>query len=178
MGRDKGKFNKRGGRGGGMRFQATSAAEIEIRNERVANFDANRSKRRAEAEEAERGGTGETEDVESGVAGMDINKKEKSSTEAKGPAPMTRKQREEAERERKAAEYRKRHEAGLTEEFKRDMEKLAEVKKRREMAQKKIDAEKEEVDKLEKERKAAAEASGGLLEYHCHLFKKIIPCKS
>ena len=141
-----------------MRFQATSAAEIEIRNERVANFDAVRSKRRADAEEAEKG-VSNTEDVERGVASMKVQVDEDA-----GPAPMTRKQREEAERERKAAEYRKRHEAGLTEEYKRDMEKLAEVRKRREEAKKKSDAEKEEVEKLEQERKAAAEASGAFDE--------------
>ena len=154
MGRDKGKFNKRGGRGGGSRFQATSAAEIELRNERVANFDADRARRRAEAEEAEKGGG--TEEIEQGVEGMNVGE----GSELDGPAPMTRKQREEAERERKAAEYRKRHEAGLTEEYKRDMAKLAEVKKRREAAAKKAAAEKEETEKLEKERKALAEASG------------------
>jgi hypothetical protein len=43
------------------------------------------------------------------------------------PAPMTRKEREEKEKEAKAAAYRKRHEAGLTEEYKRDMEKVSEI---------------------------------------------------
>merc|ERR1712137_944927 len=73
---------------------------------------------------------------------------------------MTRKQREEYEREQKAAAYRKRHEAGLTEEYRRDMAKLAEVKARREkQAQARKDREEAE-KKLEEERKKAAEAAG------------------
>lgn len=40
------------------------------------------------------------------------------------PEILTRKQREEQEKAAKAAAYRKRHEAGLTEEYKRDMAKL------------------------------------------------------
>jgi hypothetical protein len=59
------------------------------------------------------------------------------------PVQLTRKEREEKEREAKAAAYRKRHEAGLTDEYKRDMAKLAEVKARREAAQAKAAAEKE-----------------------------------
>jgi hypothetical protein len=43
----------------------------------------------------------------------------------------SRKEREARER---AENYRKRHEAGLTEEYKKDMEKLAEVRRRREEA--------------------------------------------
>merc|ERR1712151_1338784 len=45
---------------------------------------------------------------------------------------LTRKQREALEKEKAEQEYRRRHALGLTEEYKRDMEKLAEVKKRRE----------------------------------------------
>lgn len=37
--RDRGKYNKRGGRGGGRSFQATSAEEIELRDTRIAAFD-------------------------------------------------------------------------------------------------------------------------------------------
>lgn len=48
------------------------------------------------------------------------------------PDTMTRKEREEAQKAASQAAYRRKHEAGLTEEYKRDMEKLAEVKKRRE----------------------------------------------
>jgi len=77
-------------------------------------------------------------------------------------APMTRKQREEAERAAKAAAYRKRHEMGLTEEYKRDMSKLEEVKKRREVAKAKEDAEKEVAAQMEAERKKA-EVKAGLI---------------
>ena len=72
------------------------------------------------------------------------------------PAQMTRKEREEKEKEAKAAAYRKRHEAGLTEEYKRDMAKLAEVKARREAAQAKMAAEKEAETLAEQARKEAA----------------------
>uniref|UniRef100_A0A7S0BVB7 SAP domain-containing protein n=1 Tax=Proboscia inermis TaxID=420281 RepID=A0A7S0BVB7_9STRA len=48
------------------------------------------------------------------------------------PETMTRKEREEAQKAAGAAAYRRKHEAGLTEEYKRDMAKLAEVKQRRE----------------------------------------------
>ena len=64
---------------------------------------------------------------------------------------MTRKQREAAEKEAAAERYRQRHAAGLTEEYKKDMEKLAEVKKRRAEAKAKADEKK----KLEEEAAAA-----------------------
>ena len=123
MGRDRGKFNKRGGRGGSSRFQATSAAEIELRNERLAQFDANRARRREEAAEAENGvgneeESDEEEEIEGqGIAGMSLN--ENQQTDA--PREKTRKQREQEQKEKAAADYRRRHEAGLTEEYKRDM---------------------------------------------------------
>ena len=50
----RGKGNKRGGRGGNQKFAAQSAEEIEIRNQRLAEFDAQRQQRRAEAEGGER----------------------------------------------------------------------------------------------------------------------------
>mmetsp|Transcript_4424 Transcript_4424/g.8994 ORF Transcript_4424/g.8994 Transcript_4424/m.8994 type:complete len:189 (-) Transcript_4424:88-654(-) len=71
--------------------------------------------------------------------------------------PMTRKEREEKEKEEKAAAYRKRHEAGLTEEYKRDMAKLAEVKARREAAAKKAKEEEEANKAVEEARKKAME---------------------
>lgn len=52
----RGKFNKRGG---GARVDAQSADEIEERNQRLAEFEETRAKRRAEAEEEEAGGDGE-----------------------------------------------------------------------------------------------------------------------
>ena len=136
MGRDKGKFNKRGGRGGSSRFQATSAEEIELRNARIAEFDEARSKRRADEDEdgLEEGGD-EADEIQEGVEGIKLNGNEEvGANDFEGDdnavePQMTRKQREEAEKARKAAEYRKRHEQGLTEEYKRDMEKLAEVKR-------------------------------------------------
>lgn len=74
-------------------------------------------------------------------------------------APMTRREREEKEKEEKAAAYRKRHEAGLTEEYKRDMAKLAEVKARRDAAAAKVKAEQEAADLAEAERKKAVESA-------------------
>jgi len=161
MGRDRGKFNKRGGRGGrGSRFQATSADEIELRNDRVAQFDAARAKRREEAaDEAdgadEAGGGGdEEEEVRQGLSEVKVTTTPKAEPKSSEPRPLTRKEREEKEKERKAADYRRRHELGLTEEFKRDMTKLAEVKKRREDAEARAAAENEVESALDLERKA------------------------
>eukprot|EP00581_Thalassiosira_minuscula_P020043 CAMPEP_0183716940 /NCGR_PEP_ID=MMETSP0737-20130205/10680_1 /TAXON_ID=385413 /ORGANISM="Thalassiosira miniscula, Strain CCMP1093" /LENGTH=265 /DNA_ID=CAMNT_0025946277 /DNA_START=53 /DNA_END=850 /DNA_ORIENTATION=- len=198
MARGKG---KRGGRGSGKRFAAQSAEEIEQRNARLAEFDAARAKRRADAEEdgddddgsvdsaqreAEREamlvgrrvaemsvGDDEGEWVEKefkpkGVEGLievdNPNKAPVKMTKLKDmdsgeAAPMTRREREEKEKEAKAAAYRKRHEAGLTEEYKRDMAKLAEVKARREAAKAKGAAEKEAAEMAEEERKKAVEAA-------------------
>jgi len=72
------------------------------------------------------------------------------------PEQMTRKQREEAEKAAKAAAYRKRHEMGLTEEYKRDMAKLQEVRKRREEAAARKKAESEMETALEDERRKKA----------------------
>merc|ERR1712037_687942 len=60
---------------------------------------------------------------------------------------LTRKQREALEKEKAEQEYRRRHALGLTEEYKRDMEKLAEVKKRREIRAKELQQAKEEEEK-------------------------------
>jgi len=51
---------------------------------------------------------------------------------AKDPSKMTRKEREEQDKAAAAAAYRRRHELGLTEEYKKDMSKLEEIRKRRE----------------------------------------------
>mmetsp|Transcript_17853 Transcript_17853/g.26091 ORF Transcript_17853/g.26091 Transcript_17853/m.26091 type:complete len:235 (+) Transcript_17853:18-722(+) len=161
MGRDKGKFNKRGGRGGGAsRFQATSAEEIEQRNSRIADFDDKRAQRRAEAEEEENGG-GQDGEVEKEMEDLKIAKEKPKpkANDADAAEPMSRKQREQAERERKAAEYRRRHELGLTDEFKRDMEKLNEVRRRREEAAKRSAAENESSETLELERQLKLEAA-------------------
>lgn len=160
-GRDKGKFNKRGGRGGGSRFQATSAEEIEQRNSRIADFDERRAQRRADDDDEEGAGGGAEAEVNKaakGVAGLKVSENPNRSAEEK---PMTRKQQEQADRERKAAEYRRRHELGLTDEYKRDMAKLELVKKRRADAAAREAAEKEAAESLEGERKAqqAAQAA-------------------
>jgi len=189
MAKDKGKFNKRGGKGGGSsRFHAESEAEIEIRNARLAEFDEARSRRRAEAEEdGDENNKGDDEETEhgdemdtsakklqKGIAGItledgddedNLNQDNGGGVDASNePRPMTRKEREEAEKERAAAEYRRRHELGLTEEYKRDMAKLAEVRKRREEAAKRVAEEKETMDSKEKEARLRAEKMGVLAE--------------
>jgi hypothetical protein len=73
--------------------------------------------------------------------------------------PETRKEREEREKEAKAEAYRKRHAAGLTEEYKRDMAKLNEVKARRDAANARAQMEKEMEEAAEEDRKQKAEAA-------------------
>lgn len=202
----RGKGKRGGGRGSGKRFAAQSAEEIEQRNARLADFDAARAKRRADAEEgdddddegsvdsAQREAEREAmlvgrrvadisvnDDVDDGDGGNWVEKEYKPKgveglVEVENPnkapvkmtklkdlgdaaVPMTRREREEKEKEEKAAAYRKRHEAGLTEEYKRDMAKLAEVKARRDAAAAKAKAEQEAVELAEAERKAAAESA-------------------
>ncbi|KAL3816780.1 hypothetical protein ACHAXA_001518 [Cyclostephanos tholiformis] len=200
----RGKGKRGGGRGGGKRFAAQSAEEIEQRNARLAEFDAARAKRRADADdedgdddigsvdsaqrEAEREAmlvgrrvaemtvADEGDDDENmvekvhkpkGVEGLfDVenpNKAPVKMTKLKDMGaevvPMTRREREEKEKEEKAAAYRKLHEAGLTEEYKRDMAKLAEVKARREAGEARARAEKEAAEQAEAERKMAVEAA-------------------
>lgn len=158
MGRDKGKFNKRGGRGGGSRFQAMSAEEIEARNNRIAEFDEMRAQRRADADDEEEAGeeenAGNIEEVTKVVDNLNVDE---DPNEGEEEVHLTRKQREQAEKERKAAEYRRRHELGLTEEYKRDMAKLAEVRRRREEAAKKAAEDKAVAEAFEAERKAKLE---------------------
>jgi hypothetical protein len=157
-GRDRGKFNKRGGRGGGSRFQATSAEEIEQRNNRIADFDEKRASRRAEADsdDEDNGANEQVNRAAKGVSDLNVGENPNRAAEEK---PMTRKQREQADKERKAAEYRRRHELGLTDEYKRDMAKLAEVKRRREEAEAKAAAAKELAELEESNRKAKVEAA-------------------
>lgn len=210
----RGKGKRGGGRGSGKRFAAQSAEEIEQRNARLADFDAARAKRRAEAEESN-GKSGDNDDDDSsvdsatreaereamlvgrrvadmrvndgdgddegewvekeykpkGVEGLievdNPNKAPVRMTKLKdiggsGDAPaaqMTRREREEKEKEAKAAAYRKRHEAGLTEEYRRDMAKLAEVKARREAAKARMAEEKEAEDAAERDRRRAVAAA-------------------
>eukprot|EP00571_Detonula_confervacea_P011704 CAMPEP_0172297038 /NCGR_PEP_ID=MMETSP1058-20130122/213_1 /TAXON_ID=83371 /ORGANISM="Detonula confervacea, Strain CCMP 353" /LENGTH=269 /DNA_ID=CAMNT_0013006141 /DNA_START=40 /DNA_END=849 /DNA_ORIENTATION=+ len=202
----RGKGKRGGGRGGGKRFAAQSAEEIEQRNERLAVFDEARSKRRADAEKEKNGDDKDNDDdsvdsaqmdaereamavgrrvAEMTVEGDDDGEWVEKEYKPKGTeglievensnrapakmtklkdmggeaAPMTRKEREEKEKEAKAAHYRKRHEAGLTEEYRHDMAKLNEVKARRAAAAAKVDAAKEAEDLAEAERKEAVDAA-------------------
>ena len=171
------------------------------RNRRLAEFDAKRAQRRAEAD-AEDDNDADAGDADAqraamiaGMSGANLNdsdddsdggeyvKKERKAKGLEGiietenanratvknikigdlgteQQPMTRREREEKEKAAKAAAYRKRHEAGLTEEYKRDMAKLAEVKARREAAAAKKAAEEEAAKLAEDERKKKAESAG------------------
>merc|ERR1719410_178501 len=106
---------------------------------------------------------GENERKNKGVEGI-INVENPNWTKAPEVVEggMSRREREEAEKAAAAAAYRRKHEMGLTEEYKRDMEKLAEVRKRREEAEARNKAEKEAADALEAERKKQAEAAGAI----------------
>lgn len=162
MRRERGKYNKRGGRGSGRRnFQVTSADEIELRNARIAEFDERRASRRYNKSEVENDNiiteedlieSEEETDVTSGRIDLNMNMLSMNDTydnsfsnDYDGLKPqLTRKQREALEKEKAEQEYRRRHALGLTEEYKRDMEKLAEVKKRREIRAKELQQAKEE----------------------------------
>jgi len=199
----RGKGKRGGGRGSGKRFAAQSAEEIEERNRRLALFDEQRAKRRAEADEENDKGGGDADadaEREAMLVGMRVarmnmggNKDDDDDDEyyvkerkpkglegiiesenlnkmrgsgmlkikdlgggAVPPEQMTRKQREEVEKAAKVAAYRKRHEMGLTEEYKRDMAKLNEVRKRRELAESRINEQKDLEKSLEEERKKEA----------------------
>lgn len=71
---------------------------------------------------------------------------------------LSRKEREEIERQRKEAQYRKLHEAGKTEEARRDLARLAIIRKEREEAAKKRQLE-EEKQLQEKKKKEATSRS-------------------
>jgi hypothetical protein len=162
MGRDRGKYNKRGGRGSGRRnFQVTSADEIEFRNARIAEFDERRATRRYNKSESENENIftkkefiklEEETDVTSGQVDLNLNILSMNDTFENSfgddyddsKLQLTRKQREALKKEKEEQEYRRRHALGLTEEYKRDMEKLAEVKKRREIKAKAEQQAKEE----------------------------------
>lgn len=126
----RGKFNKRGG---GKRLDAHNADEIEQRNQRLAEFEETRSKRRAEEEEAQNGGADDNEGSEEKV-----NPKAGDGGKDKGPSPpvqvtsaedhrkniskldKVRKRREQAEARRKSEQ-----EADLSQE----MERISRLKK-------------------------------------------------
>mmetsp|Transcript_16161 Transcript_16161/g.24622 ORF Transcript_16161/g.24622 Transcript_16161/m.24622 type:complete len:244 (-) Transcript_16161:155-886(-) len=167
MARGKG---KRGvGRGEGRRFAAESAAEIEQRNSRLANLDEARRRRREEEEEEGEGGGGDDDDgddikdeaekVGSRIASMDVGD---GGGEEGGGGGETRKQREERMKREAQERYRKLHEAGLTEEYKRDMAKLAEVRARREVAQARAKEEQEAAEQMAAEQRKKAAAAGAI----------------
>ena len=77
-----------------------------------------------------------------------------------GPAPeLTRREREEIEKQRAAAAYAKRHAEGKTEEAQRDMERLREAKKRREEAAAKVKKDSADAEKQKALAAMEAEAS-------------------
>jgi len=122
----RGKFNKRGG---GKRLDAQSADEIEQRNQRLAEFEENRTKRRAEEEEAENGGG------DDGKEGSDDKPGPKSGDSEKGKEPPTPVQ------VTSAADHKK------------NMAKLEIVRKRREKAEVRRKAEEEAELAVDMERK-------------------------
>lgn len=129
----RGKFNKRGG---GQRLDAVSAEEIELRNERLAAFEEERARRRAEegaeeGEEGAEGGEGEDETVEA----SNSKKKDKDAEEEKGPVRVT-----------------------TEAEHKRNLAKLEAVRKRREVAEKKRKEEEEAAALAEADLKMKAAA--------------------
>lgn len=121
----RGKFNKRGG---GKRVDAQSAQEIEQRNQRLAEFEEQRAKRRADAEEEEN-----AEDE----GGDDAKEETPQSVAEKPKAPV---------------------QVTSAEDHKRNMKKLETVRRRRAVAeQKRKEAEAAETA-LEDEQKAQAAA--------------------
>jgi len=163
MPRDKGKYNKRGGRGS-RSFQVTSADEIEFRNARIAEWDERRAARRrcSEGDDDPTNRYSDDDHTEPTSNRMNLNLNTLNLQEDNDGlddgfedpfqdsnlSNLTRRQREQLEKERAEAEYRRRHALGLTEEYKRDMEKLAEVKKRREERAKAEQQKKVEEDSL------------------------------
>eukprot|EP00522_Entomoneis_paludosa_P008236 CAMPEP_0172455432 /NCGR_PEP_ID=MMETSP1065-20121228/12064_1 /TAXON_ID=265537 /ORGANISM="Amphiprora paludosa, Strain CCMP125" /LENGTH=197 /DNA_ID=CAMNT_0013207893 /DNA_START=54 /DNA_END=647 /DNA_ORIENTATION=- len=130
----KGRFNKRAG---GARLDAESAEEIELRNARLEEVEAQRNQRRAEAAEEEEG-DGEKEGGE-GEAKEAVKDEKKGGSAGKKGEP-----------EKPAGPV-------TTEaDHKRNMSKLAEVRKRREEAEKRRKAEEQAAIELEEERKKLA----------------------
>ena len=128
----RGKFNKRREVGSA----AVSAEEIEIRNARLAEMEEERAQRRAEEDEDEEGGEeGDGEETEQAGSSKP---KDKAGKPGEAPAVVT-----------------------TAEDHKRNMAKLAEVKKRREAAEAKRKAEEEAAVQAEEERKKQAAAVTG-----------------
>mmetsp|Transcript_11324 Transcript_11324/g.16632 ORF Transcript_11324/g.16632 Transcript_11324/m.16632 type:complete len:202 (+) Transcript_11324:105-710(+) len=153
MPRPRNKKMPKGGRGHN-RFHAESASEIEQRNQRLTELDDERALRRQDSDEEDEGKDNENGD------------KEVKSLEKVTEKVESRKERDQRQ---KAEAYRKRHEAGLTDEYKKDMERLAEVRRRREalsaqkeqVTEESVEAERARVEKfklLEKEVKKSSKS--------------------
>jgi len=71
-------------------------------------------------------------------------------TKTEGAAPLTRREREELEKQASKAAYQKLHREGKTEEAKRDLARLAVIRKEREDAAKKREEEKKAKDDARK----------------------------
>ena len=130
----RGKFNKRGG---GPRLDAVSAEEIEIRNQRLAELEEERTARRAAEEEDGEGGGEEGGELEA----IDETKETTATDKPKA--------------DKKAAEPTK---AAITTqaEHNKNIARLAEVRRRREEADARRKAEEEAAKQLEEERKKMA----------------------
>jgi hypothetical protein len=128
----RGKFNKRGG---GKRFDAVSAEEVELRNTRLEAFQDERLKRRADEAESAAGGGGEEEE-EKGEAKYDA-------TAGTAPVASTSKPKEPPPVH-----------VTSEDEHRRNMAKLEYVKRRREVAEKRRKSEEEEVEAAENARLA------------------------
>jgi len=160
---------------------AYSAEDIEKNNKRAAEKARARKARRAE-EGVDSGSSSSSEDEYDGdEGGVDIDmmrrmaaqkKKEvkpkgveavievrnlnSSSARREDAGKLSRKDREAAEKERKRQEYMKKHLKGETEEARRDMERLALIRKRREEAAQRA---KEEAEAAAARKKKKAEES-------------------
>lgn len=122
----RGKFNKRGG---GPRLDAVNAEEIELRNAQLAEREEQRAARRAESDSEEEGGEEEEEKVKD-------DKPTGGKPKTGGPQPKGQ--------------------VTTQADHKRNMAKLAEVRKRREQAEARRKEEQEDQQELEAERKRLA----------------------
>jgi hypothetical protein len=131
----RGKFNKRAG---GKRNEAQSAEEIEQRNQRLVEFEEQRTKRRADAEEEEKGGEkAEGDDAAKEKVGKGGGKSKKPNEPAEPKAPV---------QETSAADHR------------RNMGKLEAVRRRRAVAERKRE-ESEGAEKAEEAERVAQSAA-------------------
>jgi hypothetical protein len=129
----RGKFNKRAG---GPRLDAVNAEEIEIRNARMEELEEQRANRRAEEDEddEEGGDEKEKEKKEEDETPQQTERKKKDVAPAGPVAPVT-----------------------TEADHKRNLAKLAEVRRRREEAETKRKQEEQLEKELEEERKRLAE---------------------